>query len=90
MTFQRGQGLNHALKDPYELCKRIEGFWNSGRFSSEQRVMAIAAYENEMRPRGGEEVRLSGANSIAMHDWEKVMQTPSVNKGMHAPFKAAR
>ena len=48
--------------------------------------MAIAAYENEMRPGGGEEVRLSEANSIAMHDWEKVTQSPSVNKGMHAPF----
>lgn len=52
--------------------------------------MAIAAYENEMRPRGGEEVRLSEANSIALHDWEKVMQSPSVNKGMYVPFKAAR
>ena len=89
MTFQRGQGLNHALKDSYELRKRIEGLWDSGGFAAEQRVAAITAYEDEMRRRGGEEVRLSEANSVAMHDWEKVMQNPSMNKGMHVPFKAA-
>ena len=89
MTFQRGQGLNHALKDSYELCKRIEGFWNSGNFSTESRATAIISYEDEMRRRGGEEVRLSEANSIAMHDWEKVMQSPSVNKGIHVSFRAA-
>ena len=89
MTFQRGQGLNHALKDSYELCKRIEGFWDSSGFSAEQRAEAITAYEDEMRQRGGEEVRLSEANSVAMHDWEKLMRSPSMNKGMHVPFKAA-
>ena len=89
MTFQRGQGLNHAIKDSYELCKRIEGFWNAGDFSSRQRADAITAYEDEMIRRGGEEVRLSEANSVAMHDWEKVMQSPSINKGMNVPFKAA-
>ncbi len=90
MTFQRGQGVNHALKDAYELCKRIEGIWDSGEFSLERKLEAIVAYEDEMIPRGGEEVRLSEANSVAMHDWEKVMQSPSINKGMHVPFKAAR
>ncbi|KAL8714642.1 MAG: hypothetical protein Q9220_001591 [cf. Caloplaca sp. 1 TL-2023] len=90
MTFQRGQGLNHALKDAYEMCKTVEGFWKSGSFSTEERKAAITAYEQEMIPRGGEEVRLSEANSVAMHDWQMVMQSPSVNKGMHVPFKAAR
>lgn len=32
---------------------------------------------------GAEEVRLSEANTIAMRDWEKVMQSPSVKNGMH-------
>ena len=83
MTFQRGQGLNHAIMDSFLLCKGIESFWNSGDFSSEQRAAAITDYENEMIPRGGEEVRMSEANSIAMHDWEKVMQSPTMKKGMH-------
>lgn len=87
MTFQRGQGLNHAIMDSFLLCKGIESFWNSGDFSLEQRAAAITDYENEMIPRGGEEVRLSEANSIAMHDWEKVMQSPSVKKGLMSTIK---
>lgn len=50
--------------DSFQLCEGIEGFWNSGDFSSEQRAAAITGYENEMIPRGDEEVRLSEANSI--------------------------
>lgn len=87
MTFQRGQGLNHALMDSFQLHKAIVKFWSSGNFSSEQRTAAITAYEDEMIPRGGEEVRLSEANSIAMHDWEKVMQSPSMKKGMRVEAK---
>lgn len=89
MTFQRGQGLNHAIMDSFLLCKGIESFWNSGDFSLEQRAAAITDYENEMIPRGGEEVRLSEANSIAMHDWEKVMQSASVKKGLGVNHQAA-
>lgn len=88
MTFQRGQGLNHAIKDSFQLCKGIEKFWNSGNFTSEQRATAITEYEDEMIPRGGEEVRLSEANSIAMHNWDKVMQSPSIKKGMNVTHKA--
>lgn len=46
-------------------------------------------YENEMVARGGKEVRLSEANSIAMHDWDKVMQSPSTKKGMHVKEQVA-
>ena len=87
MTFQRGQGLNHAIMDSFQLYQAIEKFWSQGQFSPEQRAEAITAYETEMVARGGEEVRLSEANSVAMHDWEKVMQSPSWNKGMHVENK---
>lgn len=88
MTFQRGQGLNHAIMDSFQLCKGIEKFWNSGDFSSEQRATAITDYEEEMIQRGGEEVRLSEANSIAMHDWAKVMQSPAMKMGI-TPYKSS-
>ena len=90
MTFQRGQGLNHALQDSYELCRRIKFFWDYGSLISvDRRAAMITAYENEMRRRGGKQVRLSEANGVAVHDWEKVMQSPSVNMGAHVPSKDA-
>lgn len=88
MTFQRGQGLNHAIMDSFQLCKGIEMFWNSGDFSSDQRTTAITDYESEMIPRGGEEVRLSEANSIAMHDWDLVSQSPIMKQGMRVSSQA--
>lgn len=89
MTFQRGQGLNHALKDSLELFKAIEKYWNGGDFSPEQRAAAVNAYEKEMSERAGEEVRLSEANSDAMHNWESLMVSPTMTKGMHLTKKGA-
>ncbi|KAF3386179.1 putative FAD-dependent monooxygenase [Penicillium rolfsii] len=82
MTFQRGQGLNHAIQDAYTACKAIESFWNKGDFTIEQRAEAIRLYEDEMIARTGEEVRLSEENSEKMHDWSKIMQSPTILKGM--------
>ncbi|OOQ88356.1 putative monooxygenase [Penicillium brasilianum] len=82
MTFQRGQGLNHAIQDAYTACKAIESFWNKGDFTIEQRAEAIQLYEDEMVARTGVEVRLSEENSEKMHDWTKIMNSPTVLKGM--------
>lgn len=87
MTSQRGQGLNHALKDSLQLFKAIEKYWNGGDISIEGRGVALDTYEMEMKERGGEEVRLSEANSVAMHNREQVMLSPSVEKGMHLTRK---
>ncbi|KAJ6142832.1 hypothetical protein N7471_002285 [Penicillium samsonianum] len=82
MTFQRGQGLNHAIKDAYTACKAIESFWNQGDFTIEQRAAAIQTYEEEMIARTGEEVRLSEENSVKVHNWDNLMQSPTITKGM--------
>ena len=82
MTFQRGQGLNHAIQDAYTICKALEGFWNGGDFTIKKRSAAMKAYEEEMIARAGVEVRLSVENSVKMHDWSKVMESPSMRKGM--------
>lgn len=83
MTFQRGQGLNHAITDAANLVKTIEKYWLSENgFGDEGRASAIEKYENEMIPRGGEEVRLCEMNSIMMHDWEKLKKSPLMTKGM--------
>lgn len=90
MTFQRGQGLNHAIQDSYRVCQAIKSFWNDGDFTIEQRSAAVRGYEEEMIPRGGEEVRLSEENSVKMHKWSKAMQSPSLRKGMQVDMKVAK
>ncbi|KAM0545983.1 hypothetical protein ACHAPJ_011095 [Fusarium lateritium] len=82
MTFQRGQGLNHALKDAFTVYKAIGVVWNQEEISAEERKRAIGEYETEMIERTGEEVRLSEKNSFAVHDWAQVMQSPSMKQGM--------
>lgn len=52
----------------HTVCKAIESFWEEGTIDS--RVQALQEYETEMIQRAGEEVRLSEANSVAVHDWK--------------------
>ena len=77
MTFQRGQGLNHAITDAVKLCNAITGFWHQGARAE------LSAYEKEMISRGGEEVRLSAKNTEMVHDWEQVMQSPIFKSGLN-------
>ncbi|CRL28765.1 Aromatic-ring hydroxylase-like [Penicillium camemberti] len=87
MTFQRGQGLNHAMKDAYTACKAIESFWNRGDFTIEERAAAIQAYEEEMIMRTGEEVRLSEESTVKLHNWSSVMQSPLIKHGLGVKIK---
>jgi 2-polyprenyl-6-methoxyphenol hydroxylase-like FAD-dependent oxidoreductase len=81
MTFQRGQGLNHAIMDAFTVHKAVKAFWFSDG-SLESRANAVVDYEAEMIARGGEEVRMSEANTMAVHNWGKIMESPSVKTGM--------
>ncbi|KAM0322231.1 hypothetical protein ACHAPQ_009109 [Fusarium lateritium] len=82
MTFQRGQGLNHALKDAFTAFKAIEMFWKPEGIAADKRKEAIGSYETEMIDRTGEEVRLSEKNSVAVHDWRQIMESPSMKQGI--------
>ena len=83
MTFQRGQGLNHAIYDAQQVCDAIKSCWEGAKgFNMEKRKAAIDAYEKEMKPRGSQEVHNSEMNSKAMHDWSKVKESPVLKKGM--------
>jgi len=46
----------------------------------------ISAYEEEMIPRGSEEVKCSLENSFMLHDWEKVKESPVFRNGFR-PMK---
>ena len=79
MTFQRGQGLNHAITDSLHLCETIKNFWaGSADLAPGEKATAIAAYEHEMVQRSGEEIRRGEQNSKMLHDWDKVLQAPAM------------
>lgn len=84
MTFQRGQGLNHALTDSMKLCRAIVDCWHGSEEFSSGRAAAIDGYEKEMIARTSEEVRLGELNSKMLHDWEQVQQSPVFGKGVRA------
>lgn len=83
MTFQRGQGLNHAITDASKLCKTIKDIWQDSQGqNAETKARCIEEYESEMIKRGSDEVRLGEMNTKMLHDWEKVLQSPVLQKGL--------
>lgn len=83
LTFQRGQGLNHAITDALKLVQAIEKRWHGAReFDQEQRVKAVGAYESEVVTRTSEEVRLGEMNTAMMHDWARLKESPIMTRGM--------
>ncbi|KAL8816920.1 MAG: hypothetical protein Q9223_004149 [Gallowayella weberi] len=82
MTFQRGQGLNHAITDSSKLCTAIANVWRDGEVTMMAKAGAVDEYEAEMIQRGGEEVRLGEMNTKMLHDWDKVLQSPVLKRGL--------
>ncbi|KAL8939847.1 MAG: hypothetical protein Q9216_003135 [Gyalolechia sp. 2 TL-2023] len=83
MTFQRGQGLNHAVTDASNLCDAIKDIWQDQQGqNAETKARCIQEYESEMIKRGSDEVRLGEMNTKMLHDWEKVMHSPVMQKGL--------
>ncbi|KAI2608859.1 FAD/NAD(P)-binding domain-containing protein [Hypoxylon fragiforme] len=76
MTYHRGQGLNHAITDAFKITELLSS--PEGRSQAE----LINEYESDMRVRGGEEVRLSEMNSLMLHDWVKVQESPLLKRGL--------
>ncbi|KAF2133040.1 FAD/NAD(P)-binding domain-containing protein [Dothidotthia symphoricarpi CBS 119687] len=77
MTYQRGQGLNHSVTDAGKLRDALVKIDRGG-----DQKEAITAFEDEMIARGGKEVRDGTANTMLLHDWERVKQSPLFTKGM--------
>jgi 2-polyprenyl-6-methoxyphenol hydroxylase-like FAD-dependent oxidoreductase len=77
MTYQRGQGLNHSVTDASQLRDALVKVQEGADHAS-----TISEFEDEMIRRGGTEVREGNANTMMLHDWEKVKQSPLFTKGM--------
>lgn len=71
---ERGQGLNHSISDAGKLVTLLA--------SEPEQKSAIEKYEDEMKARAGEEVRISVMNTAMLHDWEKVMKSPLMQAGL--------
>ncbi|KUI64402.1 FAD-dependent urate hydroxylase [Cytospora mali] len=78
MTPNRGQGLNNAVLDSYELVKQVGAM--SERTIDALRG-AVVRYEEMMWKRGKEAVMSSLENSEAVYNWEKLKQSPLFTKG---------
>jgi 2-polyprenyl-6-methoxyphenol hydroxylase-like FAD-dependent oxidoreductase len=77
MTYQRGQGLNHSVTDAKLLRDSIVKIREGG-----DQAKLITAFEEEMIERAGKEVRDGTANTMLLHDWEKVKLSPFFTKGL--------
>jgi 2-polyprenyl-6-methoxyphenol hydroxylase-like FAD-dependent oxidoreductase len=79
MTFQRGQGLNHGIADARSFVLKYKDAVD-GKMSFEE---AANAYRDELVDRAGEEVRLSKENTEMLHDWERMANSPIMQRGGH-------
>ncbi|KHN94879.1 Aromatic-ring hydroxylase-like protein [Metarhizium album ARSEF 1941] len=76
----RGQGLNHCIKDVSLLSEVLKAVLGSPA-ASLTLAKGVAQYEEEMIPRGAEEVRCSVENGMLLHDWKKIQESPVFRRG---------
>ncbi|KAK4225932.1 hypothetical protein QBC38DRAFT_510730 [Podospora fimiseda] len=75
MTFHRGQGLGNAITDAAEFQTCL--------LSSNLNLKeAVTKYEKEMWQRGLEAVKVNLENTVSIHDWEKLLQSPFYRAGI--------
>lgn len=77
-NLDRGQGLNNAILDAAYLCRALETHVRKDI----PVVEALAIYEKEMQERGRSAVISSTENSLMVHDWEQLKQSPVFTMGM--------
>jgi 2-polyprenyl-6-methoxyphenol hydroxylase-like FAD-dependent oxidoreductase len=78
MTPHRGQGLNNALQDASNFVAAMKRVVCGGRSLREE----VDAYDEEMLERGKKEMEVSLKQTLFIHNWETVMQSPMVKIGM--------
>jgi len=75
----RGQGLNNSIHDAAYLLQQLQAMKSR---SSDALSAAVSAYEEELWQRGKEAVLTSNENSLAIHDWSKLQQSPLFTSGL--------
>jgi 2-polyprenyl-6-methoxyphenol hydroxylase-like FAD-dependent oxidoreductase len=78
MTPHRGQGLNNAVQDAARfVAAMIEVA--EGKVGLQE---AVDGYDQEVWERGTLEVGISLKQTMGIHNWETLMQSPMVKMGM--------
>lgn len=78
VILERGQGLNNALKDAFEIVTAVKKAINDGELSLKR---AIDEYESEMKPRGVREVDLSLEQALKARDKVTIRDSPLLRDG---------
>ena len=82
MFVDRGQGLNNAIQDASNLVAAIKCSVQEGGDVGEK----IIAYDAEVLERGSTEIRISYAQTLSFHDWEKFINSPLIKGiGLNRP-----
>jgi 2-polyprenyl-6-methoxyphenol hydroxylase-like FAD-dependent oxidoreductase len=76
----RGQGLNNCIVDVAKLAEQLSAV-KEGKMAL---IEAIDEYEKEMIPRGAQEVMASRGNTLALLNWDQMMESPLMKKGLQA------
>ena len=69
----RGQGLNNAISDAASLLAHIQDMTEQ---TPTALAAAVSAYEKELWVRGKEAVQISNENSLMLHNWEMIGNSP--------------
>ena len=69
----RGQGLNNAISDAASLLAHIQGMTEQ---TPTALAAAVSAFEKELWVRGKEAVEISNENSLMLHNWEMIGNSP--------------
>jgi 2-polyprenyl-6-methoxyphenol hydroxylase-like FAD-dependent oxidoreductase len=78
MTPHRGQGLNNALMDARAFVECIRDVVDEKGGLEE----GVQSYDEEVFKRGKAEMEVSLKQTLFIHDWETLMQSPMVKMGM--------
>lgn len=75
----RGQGLNNAILDAASLGREVAKLQEKTPRAVRQ---ILPVYEKEVFERGKEAVASSNLNSLSVHNWEQLQQSPLFKMGL--------
>ncbi|CAN9297654.1 unnamed protein product [Alternaria alternata] len=89
MTPHRGQGLNNALQDAANFVaamRKVHGSPEQGQDLKQ----AVDEYDAEVLERGVLEMNISLKQTLFIHDWDTLMQSPMVKMGLRQAEKGTQ
>ena len=85
MPPQRGQGTNNAIADAANFVAAMEKVSKS----EDSLESVMAAHDEELVKRGGDEVVLSKQNALMLLDWDKFQDSPLMKMSLKRTDEAA-